>query len=293
VFSEVGKFIDTPVKHYSSGMYLRLAFAVAAHMEPEILIVDEVLAVGDAAFQKKCLGKMSDVAGEGRTVLFVSHNMGAIQNLCSKCVWLKAGELASVGDTGTVIREYLGGAAAEYGRFDGTGRTKKPSHAVIRQAWLEREGLPVGHLMFGDQVDLVMDIEVFERAVLAVELVLRQEDGVPVSFAASGLVQDLDLEVEPGRLVVRASLPPAWLAIGPYSIDLALTQSEVRGFDRVESGIKFHVDSAVTGQRNWAFSQNWGGGHALWDVKFEFLPGASHFERAEKSATRVSLIAQG
>jgi lipopolysaccharide transport system ATP-binding protein len=90
-FAEVEKFIDTPVKHYSSGMYMRLAFAVAAHLEPEILIVDEVLAVGDAEFQKKCLGKMGDVAKSGRTVLFVSHNMQTIANLCQLCICLKDG----------------------------------------------------------------------------------------------------------------------------------------------------------------------------------------------------------
>src|SRR5690606_18299216 len=92
-FSGVEKFIDTPVKHYSSGMYLRLAFAVAAHLEPDILLVDEVLAVGDAEFQKKCLGKMSDVAGEGRTVLFVSHNMAAVEHLCSRAVLLEEGRV--------------------------------------------------------------------------------------------------------------------------------------------------------------------------------------------------------
>ena len=94
-FADVEKFLDTPVKRYSSGMYVRLAFAVAAHLEPEILIVDEVLAVGDAVFQKKCLGKMKDVAGHGRTVLFVSHNMAAIQQLCSRCVLLCKGTVAA------------------------------------------------------------------------------------------------------------------------------------------------------------------------------------------------------
>ncbi len=239
-FAEVDKFIDTAVKHYSSGMYLRLAFAVAAHMEPEILIVDEVLAVGDAAFQKKCLGKMSDVAGEGRTVLFVSHNMGAIQNLCRKCVWLRAGELASVGDSGTVIREYLGGGAAEYGRFDSSGRTTKPSHAaaIIRNAWLEKEGTRLGHLIFGDQVDLIIEIEVLQKSRIAVELVLRQADGVPVAFAPSGRVQDLEFNAEPGRMILRAGLPPALLAIGAYSIDLRLLETDVLEFDQIESAIR-------------------------------------------------------
>ncbi len=106
-FAEVEKFIDTPVKHYSSGMHVRLAFAVAAHLEPEILLVDEVLAVGDAVFQKKCLGKMGDVAKEGRTVLFVSHNMGAIQHLCPTSILLNEGRMVTEGDTTEVVSFYL------------------------------------------------------------------------------------------------------------------------------------------------------------------------------------------
>ncbi len=106
-FAEVEKFLDTPVKHYSSGMYVRLAFAVAAHLEPDILVVDEVLAVGDAAFQKKCLGKMGDVAHEGRTVLFVSHNMGAIQNLCESAILLEKGKIAQQGTTHIVVQGYF------------------------------------------------------------------------------------------------------------------------------------------------------------------------------------------
>lgn len=106
-FAEVEKFLDTPVKHYSSGMYVRLAFAVAAHLEPEILIVDEVLAVGDAGFQKRCLGKMQEVSkGEGRTVLFVSHNMAAVQALCSKAIYLQAGSVNAIGDVDQIVKEY-------------------------------------------------------------------------------------------------------------------------------------------------------------------------------------------
>src|SRR5690606_18044565 len=101
------KFIDTPVKRYSSGMYVRLAFAVAAHLEPEILIVDEVLAVGDAAFQKKCLGKMKDVAGHGRTVLFVSHNMAAVQTLCSGAIVLAGGQVSFKGDVVDAVQSYF------------------------------------------------------------------------------------------------------------------------------------------------------------------------------------------
>lgn len=106
-FAEIEKFIDTPVKHYSSGMGLRLGFAVAAHLEPEILVVDEVLAVGDVAFQQKCMGKMEDVAGEGRTVLFVSHNMAAVQNLCQRALLLDHGTLVNSGETSDIIAQYL------------------------------------------------------------------------------------------------------------------------------------------------------------------------------------------
>ena len=105
-FAEIEKFLDTPVKHYSSGMYMRLAFSVAAHLEPEILLVDEVLAVGDAEFQKKCLGKMGEVAGQGRTVLFVSHNMGAVKQICKKTILLDNGFITNVGDNDIVIAKY-------------------------------------------------------------------------------------------------------------------------------------------------------------------------------------------
>ena len=106
-FAEIERFLDTPVKRYSSGMYMRLAFAVAAHLEPEILVVDEVLAVGDAQFQKKCLGKMGEVAREGRTVLFVSHNMMAVQNLCRRAIWLDSGRILEDAESGRVVASYL------------------------------------------------------------------------------------------------------------------------------------------------------------------------------------------
>src|SRR5436309_2302339 len=108
-FAEIDKFLDTPVKHYSSGMYVRLAFAVAAHLEPEILIVDEVLAVGDAAFQKKCLGKMGEVARQGRTILFVSHNIAAVETLCRTGLLLEHGRLTACGPVGPVLRQYMQG----------------------------------------------------------------------------------------------------------------------------------------------------------------------------------------
>ena len=133
-FSEVEKFLDTPVKRYSSGMRVRLAFSVAAHLEPEILIIDEVLAVGDSAFQKKCLNKMEGVAKEGRTVLFVSHNMGMVSELCSKCLLLSNGEVEEIGDTKDIVSKYV----SEYsvtGQIDLTRLVGKQEWRTVRCAY--------------------------------------------------------------------------------------------------------------------------------------------------------------
>jgi lipopolysaccharide transport system ATP-binding protein len=131
-FAEIEKFMDTPVKHYSSGMYVRLAFAVAAHLEPEILLVDEVLAVGDSEFQKKCLGKMGAVAKEGRTVLFVSHNMGAVQNLCTRAVLLNEGTVILDDSPRTVVGEYLTMGVRLYGERVWPDMDQSPGDEVAR-----------------------------------------------------------------------------------------------------------------------------------------------------------------
>src|SRR5688572_21069162 len=139
-FSGVERYIDTPVKRYSSGMYVRLAFAVAAHLEPEILIVDEVLAVGDSEFQKKCLGKMQDVSkNEGRTILFVSHNMQAVKSLCTQALWLHQGQLKMQGKVSTVINEYLSGA----------------QNTKFKQTWNTPEDAPGNNSVRMKKVELV------------------------------------------------------------------------------------------------------------------------------------------
>ncbi|MEP6714101.1 MAG: polysaccharide ABC transporter ATP-binding protein [Terriglobia bacterium] len=131
-FAEVERFIDTPVKHYSSGMYTRLAFAVAAHLEPEILVIDEVLAVGDLAFQKKCLGKMREVANTGRTVLFVSHNMTAVRSLCSRVVWLQQGTVNRIGKVGEVVGEYLSSSGAAVMQLEWPNPDEAPGDDQVR-----------------------------------------------------------------------------------------------------------------------------------------------------------------
>ena len=157
-FAGVERFLETPVKRYSSGMYVRLAFAVAAHLEPEILIVDEVLAVGDAEFQNKCLGKMQDVAGGGRTVLFVSHNVGTIQALCTRAVLLRGGEKALDGDVGEIVQAYLsdlegvGTVDADLSDRPGTGEVEMTAVRLVDDA-----GRPVEKVVGGRDLRLEVD----------------------------------------------------------------------------------------------------------------------------------------
>jgi lipopolysaccharide transport system ATP-binding protein len=155
-FAEIETFLDTPVKRYSSGMYVRLAFAVAAHLEPEILVIDEVLAVGDAAFQNKCLGKMDNVAREGRTVLFVSHNMAAVSRLCTSAVLLSEGKIGDSGEPGPVITEYVRrnvGIAAVVELTDQQHLVKSPLQ-VKEVAVLNALGRPSAAIFFGEDVSI-------------------------------------------------------------------------------------------------------------------------------------------
>jgi lipopolysaccharide transport system ATP-binding protein len=158
-FSEVEKFLDTPVKFYSSGMYVRLAFAVAAHLEPDILIVDEVLAVGDNSFQKKSLGKMREVAGQGRTVIFVSHSMDAIQRLCNKAVFLENGLVRAYDKTSAAIVAY------EKSQKNNLGFVKYPENSLpvgVRSASLLAKGKPVSSFSFGAPVSFRLEVEARE-----------------------------------------------------------------------------------------------------------------------------------
>ncbi len=159
-FAEIGRFLDTPVKRYSSGMYVRLAFAVAAHLEPEILIVDEVLAVGDAAFQRKCMGKMGEVAGQGRTILFVSHNMAAVSHLCRRGVVLQSGSVKFVGSQTEALQAYLGSGADHSMDFRnrsdraGTGAVK-----VVAAEVRDTDSNEIDCVPSGQDVDFVLYFE--------------------------------------------------------------------------------------------------------------------------------------
>ena len=215
-FSGVERFLDTPVKRYSSGMYLRLAFAVAAHMDSDILLVDEVLAVGDASFQKKCMGKMSDVAGDGRTVLFVSHNMGAVRALCSRGVYLDDGKVQVDGDVGECIQRYfhsIGVFESEGDRLPDDGAVKT---GFSRVSIASGEGYSVSN-----EDDLTVSTTLnFEQDVAGFYLFCIVEDthGTLI-FHLQEASTDLGIgEVKAGSYPISVTVPPLWLNPGMYSL---------------------------------------------------------------------------
>jgi len=188
-FSGIEQFIDTPVKRYSSGMYMRLAFAIAAHLESEILLVDEVLAVGDAEFQNKCLGKMGEVANEGRTVLFVSHNMQAIRKLCSYGLHLQHGEITAQGNIAQIIDTYLSQAQDNYFNthfHKSTHLNYPPDLEIYKVELLNQENAPTNFLKMGEYITFRIFFKFHEtRGSYYIGLVLRTQDDIVLSTLSS------------------------------------------------------------------------------------------------------------
>jgi lipopolysaccharide transport system ATP-binding protein len=222
-FAEVEKFVDTPVKHYSSGMYVRLAFAVAAHLEPEILLVDEVLAVGDIGFQRKCLGKMEDVSSGGRTVLFVSHNMAMVEALCSRAVLLQDGKIALEGPTPAVVAEYMN-VIRTSGSIDLRERVDRKGTGEIQfceVGFLNGDNQPIEQVASGQDCMLYLDYESMERSsysgvTFSASFLTRGVHLFSVSTRFSG--QDFDRLPPTGRILCR--IPRLPLAPGSYQFNL-------------------------------------------------------------------------
>lgn len=233
-FSGVEKFIDTPVKRYSSGMYVRLAFAVAAHLDPEILIVDEVLAVGDAEFQKKCLGKMGDVAGEGRTVLFVSHNMGAIQTLCKTGICLENGGIKSMGPIETVVEDYISKPGQPHLAWINDGENL--TEAFFESIYVADENWePTTTVFAAKQFRLVAKIKI-QAPLRNLHLSLDVLDQYGnLIFVSSPRDTGINMPKEPGDYQFHLSMPSGTLLARSYSIRLNLYDpSAYTRYDRVE-----------------------------------------------------------
>lgn len=229
-FAEIESFLDTPVKRYSSGMYVRLAFAIAAHLDPEILLVDEVLAVGDAAFQQKCLGKMEQVAKQGRTVLFVSHQMAAVDNLCTRCVLIHDGQVEEDGPPHQVIDHYLNGIIDRATRVALDHRTDRSgSGAVKLTSWHleDDQGKPIQTARSGDPMVIVLGYAC-DPARLPVRDVdfgisLHDSSGIHMMTVLYGSYQDQLFSLQQPRGEIRLRLDRLPLAAGRYRLGARVT----------------------------------------------------------------------
>ncbi len=236
-FSGIEKFIDTPVKRYSSGMYVRLAFAVAAHLDPEILVVDEVLAVGDAEFQKKCLGKMQDVSGEGRTVLFVSHNMAAVRKLCTRGILLENGEICGLGDIDYVINDYLfkesvvSDVKVDLRRFErrkGNGNGK----VLFQEIAFFNKGKPSNKYSIGDDLVFIMTLysqELVQDIKIAFQLFTSQD--IPI-----GNIVDTDsgFQIDSINGVLKIQVTLSDIRFYPNQYQLGLWVGNVDSVERYD-----------------------------------------------------------
>ena len=252
-FAGVEKFLDTPVKRYSSGMYVRLAFAVAAHLQSEILIVDEVLAVGDAEFQRKCLGKMKDVGKEGRTVLFVSHNLAAIRALCTKAVFLVNGTVQAVSDPTTVIAEYL--KEADRVRYD---RYESSQGLVLTEpTFLDDRGADAGTaLHFGRDYQLTMKVHCPVPLKGALSVTVTDDEGLKISS-----IQSVEEGCEHWDLSqisrITCQLPELSLTPGNYLLSIAFLD----GYSAIltaENALRFSVEPHALGDSPLAYSKTHG-----------------------------------
>ncbi|RJR07413.1 ABC transporter ATP-binding protein [Candidatus Parcubacteria bacterium] len=279
-FSEIEKFLDTPVKRYSSGMYVRLAFAVAAHLEPEILVVDEVLAVGDVGFQKKCLGKMGDVAKEGRTVLFVSHNMAAVSNLCNRSLLLNQGEILFSGSTDDTIKCYSSSFRKESNReidggYDLTDRKNLylDNTLIIRKVrFLDENDNPQENFPMGAQMKIVVEVEgLSDYHDASVGIIFKSNDdqrlaGVNTSMICSHIDQPRAKKESAILRILQVPFTP-----GSYWIAISIAQVGSRRLDCVENAAQFYVIDADVYGTGYQVNANYGLVYlnANWEIRTE------------------------
>ncbi len=256
-FAGVERFLDTPVKRYSSGMYVRLAFSVAAHLEPEVLIIDEVLAVGDLEFQQRSIGKMHEVSRCGRTVLFVSHNMAAINSLTTRVVVLDRGELVFDGPTPAAVRRYAEmSARPASARVFGRGQ-----HTAITAVQLvDQDGEPTAHYVPGTPLRITLALETDGRPGLSVEIFLVDAMQQKIAMASLHQFEGRLLPEQPGRYHATVDLQPVWLASGSYGIDATTSVVNSSWDHYVANAASMEVVACNPGGHAWDFKQEFGYG---------------------------------
>lgn len=242
-FAEIDKFIDTPAKHYSSGMYMRLAFAVAAHLDPEILLIDEVLAVGDASFQKKCLGKMGEVAKGGKTVLFVSHNIGALQHICDNGLLLDAGKLLGQGQMGEIISQYVALISSASSNSAMFPEDPSKSIQITRIEVSDESGQPVSTFSVGSTVYLHIQYHV-HRAIVGGNLaIVVSRNGTEIlgSFDTDMNTDYLDHRA-PGVYKYKVHLPTSILKSGLYTVHADTGVINRGTIERHREAVSFRIE---------------------------------------------------
>ena len=265
-FAEVERFIDTPVKRYSSGMYVRLAFGVAAHLDPEILVIDEVLAVGDAEFQRKCLGKMSEVAHEGRTVLFVSHNMAAVRAICSTALLLSGGRVVRQGPVPEVVSLYAQRAAESAG----SSIVLEPSSTKPSFVGLSLES---PNAEFGGTVDVRVRISSPVSVSAAIEIEIHDERGAPIAYTSTAPLGRTLVPLRAGESTdLTLRLGPLALATGQYSLYFWLIKPWAEEYHAVAAPLTFDVVHSDPGNSGFEFRQSYSRG--AFTVPLEVVSGA-------------------
>ena len=268
-FSEIGKFIDTPVKHYSSGMYMRLAFAVAAFLDPDVLLVDEVLAVGDAAFQRKCLGKMGEITRQGRTILFVTHNLGAILRMCDRCIWLDEGRIKLDGPSSAVIQAYMRAgshdeAVRTWPRQDATGN----ADAVLRRVRIcQPEGVPSVSIDITKEFQIEIECDVIRNMPeLAIVLFILNGEG-QVILHTSDLVDAATSDRHAGSWKSVCKIPAHSLNTGFYSMTVGAEIPHEKQIFLLENILTWNIEASEASGEHPALT--WKGvigpGLAKWD----------------------------
>ena len=255
-FSGIQHHLDTPIKRYSSGMKVRLGFAVAAHLEPEILIVDEVLAVGDAEFQRKCLGSMKEVAARGRTILFVSHSMNAIQNLCTRCIWLDEGKVRMDGPTDQVVVAYLNENSAQVHQFEWDVADAPGNEELKVLGYRIRASRPDGVFMITDPVTIEYDI--FNYGVEDDDINIRI--GVRTDTDVVAFISDMEEASGPRKWVkglntIRCQIPADLLNAGGYNIKTIITRKG-KHWIKLDVALAFEMQE---GTRTGEWVDRWGG----------------------------------
>jgi lipopolysaccharide transport system ATP-binding protein len=281
-FADVEKFIDTPTKRYSSGMYVRLAFAVAANLEPEILVVDEVLAVGDVEFQRRCLGKMQDVSRAGRTILFVSHNMAAVKSLTHRALVINAGQLVFNGRSDSAIEKYgaLTARCVESSTSRSLGRGKHTSIVTVRL--LDQRGMPTNYYASGAQMRLEIEIETDGEKGLSCDVLVVDQAKSKVAYTSLSHFQGKMLPTRKGVYRLSMSLEPLNLAAGQYSLDVATAIVNTWSWDHyAQDALSFKVQFANPAGLPWNFRQSFGHGA----IALAFA-GETTFARLDDSVSR-------